>query len=459
MYPVVGTKSDAFGHHNPDHSRLKRKAPLDVHDKHRKLILALIHHIEQGLKTSVADDTIHRCGDAPLAILGTSPDEVLELAHSKLHAWPFRSVPACWPRLYEDASLYKVVHFLRRLEEREVDGLGSHKKVKLGETDCPVDILTEVVTTLDMGYALSGAPARRTLFASTFELLAGLITDDVTAHSLSYFRITAPPNLQTDSAIPYRRQGLEFEQFQYHLDKHTTPLCMTGAIDSWPATDRWKDPSYLLQLTLGGRRLVPVEIGRSYTDDDWAQKMMSFGEYMHRYVLPEHPSEVGYLAQHDLLSQIPALGNDIQTPDYCYTSPPDNTASGSKAIQLDEPMVHVWFGPKSTRTPIHTDPYHNIFCQVVGHKYVRVYPPEEVDRLYPKGIDESGVDMANTSTVDFAFAKRIDHHALDSHFPNFGAAKYQEIILNPGDCLYVPAGWWHFVESLSTSFSVSFWWN
>lgn len=227
---------------------------------------------------------------------------------------------------------------------------------------------------------------------------------------------------------------------------------------------RWHDPTHLLRLTLGGRRLVPIEIGSSYTDEAWGQQIVTFGDYMQKYILPDEPDEIGYLAQHDLLTQIPKLRNDICVPDYCYTTPPAADASISRsglqsAKQLDEPMLNAWFGPRGTRSPLHTDPYHNIFCQVVGYKYVRLYAPEETPDLYPRGVDESGVNMENTSEIDFAFARRHGESVIESSFPKFRRAKYQEAILGPGQCLYIPVGWWHFVESLSTSFSVSFWWN
>jgi lysine-specific demethylase 8 len=31
--------------------------------------------------------------------------------------------------------------------------------------------------------------------------------------------------------------------------------------------------------------------------------------------------------------------------------------------------------------------------------------------------------------------------------------------LEPGDALYVPPGWFHYVQSVTSSFSVSFWWT
>ena len=41
----------------------------------------------------------------------------------------------------------------------------------------------------------------------------------------------------------------------------------------------------------------------------------------------------------------------------------------------------------------------------------------------------------------------------------FKQLDYLDCILEPGEMLYIPVGWWHYVRSLSVSFSVSFWWN
>lgn len=34
-----------------------------------------------------------------------------------------------------------------------------------------------------------------------------------------------------------------------------------------------------------------------------------------------------------------------------------------------------------------------------------------------------------------------------------------DCILEAGQMLFIPPGWWHYVKSLSVSFSVSFWWK
>jgi len=58
--------------------------------------------------------------------------------------------------------------------------------------------------------------------------------------------------------------------------------------------------------TIGGRRLVPIETGRSYVDEGWGQKILTFKEFMDQYILQNPTSSalaLGYLAQHDLFAQ------------------------------------------------------------------------------------------------------------------------------------------------------------
>lgn len=47
----------------------------------------------------------------------------------------------------------------------------------------------------------------------------------------------------------------------------------------------------------------------------------------------------------------------------------------------------------------------------------------------------------------------------DARFPRFAPTPFQDCVLAPGQMLYIPPGWWHYVKALDTSFSVSFWWK
>lgn len=315
-------------------------------------------------------------------------------------------------------------------------------------------------------------------------------------------------------SCPIRRvsaDDMDMSAFQRYLDtapgdSGPEPLVLTGLVDQWPARmDRpWNKPSYLLSRTLGGRRLVPVELGRSYVDEGWGQKIVKFGDFLADYVdatlisscsgtagEQAHHADAStrptaYLAQHQLLLQLPQLRDDILIPDLCYTAPPPHPTDPSKdQPELEEPMLNAWFGPPGTITPLHTDPYHNLLVQVVGRKYVRLYAPQQSARMCARG-KEGGVDMGNTSSWDVGVVEGWDpkpvveddddnddeegrgegkkerHTAEDkatSHKSYKKNIPFVDCILEPGDTLYIPIGWWHYVRGLSVSFSVSIWWN
>ena len=412
---------------------------------------SIADYIEAQLELDTPQDTMHLCGPALARDIASNPDYVLQTAHKKINTKPYANVQPCWLRLYEDASLSKAVQLMRA-----------------ASTD-----LSLIVSVLDHGIAQSGAPGRRHVFESVFERLRELAADDYSIYPASSAPST-PATRRCKFPIVKTTAVPNFETFQEHLDTQNTPIIIPRAIDSWPALEKWTSPAYLLKQTLGGRRLVPVEIGRSYTDEGWHQQVMSFRDFLDTHLLKSGTeTEIGYLAQHDLLSQIPAFRADISVPDYCYTCPPApekrfRPSSHESTPQLDEPLLNVWLGPAGTRTPLHCDPYDNILAQVVGYKYIRLYPPSATPCLYPCGVDEHGANLDNTSQVDVGLVRdaelgdRVDIDAVRDQklrFPLSEHAQYEEGVLGPGECLYVPAGWWHYVESVTLSFSVSFWWN
>ncbi|PPJ55165.1 hypothetical protein CBER1_05443 [Cercospora berteroae] len=441
--------------------------------------------ILQQLEKPVPNDCLHLCGYSTIAIIATRPDDVLQLAKNYLHAWPYENVPACWRRLYEDASLHLAVKLLREQashsgNSRNAISLPSAnpaKRMRL-ESNAALkdqDWLKPFCNIMDRAVIISGAPGRKTLIDDVLRQLELFMASEWTDLEPRRLPTPRPRPLDTDYPIMRLTRGYEFEEFQMHLETTAAPVIMPDTFERWPARTLWDDVNYLKFKTLGGNRIVPVEIGSSYTDSLWSQKIMTMSKFAETYLIPDNPNEIGYLAQHDLFEQIPSLKNDISIPDYCWTNPPQpegaaaNTAGLKTVKQLDAPLLNAWLGPAGTKTPLHTDPYHNILCQVVGYKYVRLYSPEFTKFMYPCGVDDAGINMNNTSQVDMIHFRpelksgEVQYDAALREqvrkFPLFGKAKYQEAILGPGECLYIPLGWWHYVESITASFSVSFWWN
>ncbi|KAF2153153.1 Clavaminate synthase-like protein [Myriangium duriaei CBS 260.36] len=436
--------------------------------------------LEDGLAEEVDRDALPECGQSVTAIIRDRPEEVKELAHTKLHTWPFKDVPLCWRRAYEEASLQEARKYAAQYLENLLPHKQSHKRDCDGEIkeETPVahdvvdKFVPKIANILDMAIVLTGAPGRRELIDWVFERLQQHL-EATSPDPTDETKLPASFPVPKSTTIPlltYKipsEPSLSLSKFQKHLSADRGPLVIGNIVNHWPAYTLWHSPDYLHRHTLHGLRLVPIELGRSYTDSAWSQRIMSFSAYLRTHLLSPSPERTGYLAQHDLLDQVPALANDTLTPDLCHADPPDD---GKGQEKLDAPVRNAWFGPGGTISPLHTDPYHNILCQVVGRKYIRLYAPGETEKLYPRGVDEAGVSMENTSRVDVHRARELyngskaddddaERKTFEEEYPHFREAEYQECVLEAGQCLYIPVGWWHYVESLETSFNVSYWFN
>jgi hypothetical protein len=231
------------------------------------------------------------------------------------------------------------------------------------------------------------------------------------------------PFLSNKTLVPGVIKRLHTPDLRSFYEQHlllSEPVLLTGCIGDWPAMTKWSSTDYLSQEV--GDRTVPVEIGATYLAADYAQQLMTVDQFIASFLRPTDEGGTarnGYLAQHQLFEQIPALKKDVIVPDYCCLLMDADE-------EIDQIIMNAWLGPTTTVSPLHYDPYHNLLAQVVGYKYVRLYAPSQSAQLYAK----TG-KMSNNSEVDIC--------QLDvERFPLAVECPYQETILCPGDMLFIP---------------------
>ena len=110
--------------------------------------------------------------------------------------------------------------------------------------------------------------------------------------------------------------------------------------------------------------------------------------------------------------------------------------------------VNVWMGQPHVIAHCHYDDYHNFYAQLHGTKKFTLFSPENWPGLYPYPFlhpshTQAQVNLSNIRDID--------------SFPLAGEVKGLEVILRPGDLLYMPPLWFHLVESMDTSISVNVW--
>jgi lysine-specific demethylase 8 len=300
-----------------------------------------------------------------------------------------------------------------------------------------------------------------------------------------------PPGSLNSSSLSHpvpRHHRLSLETFatDYMLPQH--PVIISNAIDSWPALKNWQRVDYWQRHA--GPRMVPVEVGKHYMVEGWGQQLMLFSDFLNNHLVYKQPEGIGkekdkstpcvYLAQHDLLAQIPHLAQDIHQPEYCSLGQPVHASN-------------TWIGPSGTVTPLHTDPEQNLLCQVVGRKYIRLYAPEQSPALCGGGdggdnnpnssltLNTSPVDVDTHPLLEGKMVESVNEEAGGSsdkskhteglgfrvshkeesriEYPLYASEPFLDCILESGEMLYIPGRWWHYVKSLSTSASVNFWWK
>lgn len=211
------------------------------------------------------------------------------------------------------------------------------------------------------------------------------------------------------------------------------PVVVRGAFSSSPAITCWS-PAYFA----ANYPDVPIDItsGRGSVRDYETQfretvRTVRFGEFAQR--LTSAPGNDFYLVARNNFFDNPRLRHlrDHLTPPAGIINDQDRSPGSAK----------MWIGPQGTVTPLHFDEHSILFAQIYGSKHVKLIPAADYPLVYPRDRYYSFVDPESPDLT---------------RYPLFAGACVMDVILNPGDSLFLPAGWWHWVRSLTPSISATF---
>lgn len=215
------------------------------------------------------------------------------------------------------------------------------------------------------------------------------------------------------------------------------PVLITNMLNQWPAMKKW---SFEFFRQLNADQTVYLEDGNVLQGEtafqrqqlnDYLQQLIDAGRTAAQNKSATPQQKVSYLSVFNIFTVFPQLQADVDFSlirTYTYKN-----------------FVFAWLGPAGTLTGYHIDWIDNTLAQLHGRKRVQLVAPADSRMLYPS----TKYDYRSTLSS-------LDPRTYDpQRYPRFADVQPLEVILEPGQLLYIPRGWWHRVESLDPSISVN----
>ena len=285
------------------------------------------------------------------------------------------------------------------------------------------------------GVSLSIAQSEiaRLINSATFKSLVQLKKENAQLHQVLKLQRELAEKSEHQAQIS-RIKPVDEVNFFNHYYRHNQPVVLEGLAKDWVALERWT-PTYLTQIL--GEEEVEVTTERE-SDPDYDMNFkkhsttMLMRDFLQKVQMVGKSNDI-YMTANNRMMERPAflkLLDDVKPPlSYVH----GDTFAGCSSL---------WIGPEGTKTPLHHDNTNIVFCQITGRKEFHMVSPLET--ILFKWATRTYYNKANLNPVDL------------KQFPELADVQIHKLILEPGDALFIPVGWWHQVRSLDFSISLSF---
>lgn len=209
------------------------------------------------------------------------------------------------------------------------------------------------------------------------------------------------------------------------------PAILKHLVDHWEAPGRWTAATLAEKIPEPEVEVQARRPGGFEGELDWERyrQSMPVSAFLARMTDPRPSNDIYLTSKNNRRNRVALTGlragfGDI--PGYLAGRNADEEA--------------IWLGPAGTITPLHHDLTNNLLVQVIGRKRVTLVPSWELPRIAPRAHFYS------------AFSDPGELRML----PLEQRPTMIDCVIGPGDTLFIPVGWYHHVEALEASLSVSF---
>jgi len=226
-----------------------------------------------------------------------------------------------------------------------------------------------------------------------------------------------------------RVDSISIKDFNENYFKTQKPLLINGLANHYPAGKKWtvdylKDYCGDVNIELFDNSKKDITTSAFTTPDI----EMKFSEYVET-ISKDEPSNLRMFL-FNMFKRKPGLRKDFPCP-YMFKG-------------ILGKMGYMFFGSKDAKVRIHQDMDMSnvLLTQFHGRKRVVLISPQYSDLLYRLPFNtHSLVDLDNP---DY------------NKYPGLAYVEANEYILEPGDALYMPSGYWHYITYLDGGFAVSY---
>ncbi|MEM9922252.1 MAG: cupin-like domain-containing protein [Cyanobacteria bacterium P01_D01_bin.50] len=230
------------------------------------------------------------------------------------------------------------------------------------------------------------------------------------------------------------------ELFTEKYQKKGVPVVITGLLD----TETSWDLDYLCD-NLGEQKFPVRFYGRErYQQDKRKWENMGSGVESRTITFNEYAEK---------LRNGEAEEKDIYLGKCSLTNTPLANKGAFKDLKsqlgLSVPItpLNLWVGLGGHTTCLHCDAFDGTLIQLYGAKKVILFPPNQLHNIYPFSL---------LNNLLYGFRKRASYSKVYPQNPDFKAfpkfkkalSQSYEVVLNQGEILYIPVGWWHEVTCL-----------